>query len=216
MCYTDKNEHQNSKSNMNKRYLHHIWTRIRPIKTGYLLALFIVSAIICISALRSNNLTMLKLRNQVYTADKSNGNVEGALEQLRSYVGAHMNTSLTTDNDSVYPPIQLKYTYQRLVVAANSQNSSSSSQLYTQAEDYCQSLNSNNYSGRSRVPCVENYVSSHTTTTPSIPSSLYEFDFVSPVWSPDLAGWSLLVTIALLILTVLRFAIGFWFKRYAE
>jgi hypothetical protein len=201
---------------MNKRYLHHIWTRIRPIKTGYLLALFVVSAVICVFALRSNNLTMLKLRDQVYTADRDNGNVEGALEQLRSYVGAHMNTSLTTDNDSVYPPIQLKYTYQRLVAAAQAQNDSAGSQLYTQAEDYCQSLNSDNYSGRSRVPCVENYVSTHGSSAPAIPASLYEFDFVSPFWSPDLAGWSLLVALLFLVLTVLRFALGYWFKHYVE
>jgi hypothetical protein len=200
---------------MNKRYLHHIWTRLRPIKTGYLLTLFIVSAVVCVVALRGNNLHMLKLRDQVYTADKDNGNVEGALEQLRSYVGAHMNTSLTTDNGSVYPPIQLKYTYQRLVAAANSQNNSANSQLYTQAEDYCQSLNSDNFSGRSRVPCVENYVSTHGTSPSTIPSSLYEFDFVSPAWSPDLAGWSLLTTILLFVLTVLRFAAGYWFKRFA-
>jgi hypothetical protein len=201
---------------MNKRYLHHIWTRIRPIRTGYLLALFIVSAVICVFALRNNNLTMLKLRDQVYTADRNNSNVEGALEQLRAYVGAHMNTSLTTDNGSVYPPIQLKYTYQRLVAAAQAQNSSAGSQLYTQAEDYCQSLNSDNYSGRSRVPCVENYVSTHGSSAPSIPASLYEFDFVSPFWSPDLAGWSLLVTILFLVLTVLRFALGYWFKHYVK
>lgn len=201
---------------MNKRYLHHLWTRIRPIKTAYLLALCIVSALVCVLALRSNNLTMIKLRNQVYAADKSNGNVEGSLEQLRSYVGAHMNTDLTTDNNSVYPPIQLKYTYQRLAAAAQSQSNSTGSQLYTQAEDYCQSLNSTNFSGRSRVPCVENYVSTHNTTTPGIPPALYEFDFISPTWSPDLAGWSLVTSIALLVLTILRFAAGYFFKRYTQ
>ncbi len=201
---------------MNKRYLHHIWTRIRPIKTGYLFAVFIVSGLVCVLSLRSNNLTMIKLRNQVYTADKSNGNVESALENLRSYVGAHMNTDLTTDNNSVYPPIQLKYTYQRLASAAQTQTNDAGSQLYTQAEQYCESLNSSNFSGRSRVPCVENYVSTHNTTTPSIPAGLYEFDFVSPAWSPDLAGWSLIISIALLILTVLRFAAGYFFKRMTK
>lgn len=155
---------------------------------------------------------MLKLRDQVYAADKSNGDVEAALENLRSYVGAHMNTSLTTDNGSVYPPIQLKYTYQRLVTAAEAQSSASSSQLYTQAENYCQSLNSSNFSGRSRVPCVENYVSTHGSSAPTISPSLYEFDFVSPTWSPDLAGWSLLVTVLLFVLTVVRFGLGYWFR----
>lgn len=198
---------------MNKRYLHHIWTRIRPIKTVYLLILFIISLTICVFALRSNNLTMLKLRDQVYTADKDNGNVEGALENLRTYVGAHMNTNLETGDGSVYPPIQLTYTYQRLVAAAAAQSGDSNSQLYTQAEDYCQSLNSDNFSGRSRVPCVENYVSTHGSSVPTIPPTLYEFDFVSPVWSPDLAGWSLLVTVLLFIATVVRFGLGYWFKR---
>jgi hypothetical protein len=216
VCYTDKNEDKHSKSIMNKRYLHHIWTRIRPIKTSYLLTLFVISAVICIFALRDNNLTMLKLRSQVYTADKNNGNVEGTLEQLRSYVGAHMNTSLETGSGSVYPPIQLKYTYQRLVTAAEAQSSSVGSQLYTQAEYYCQQVNSTDFSGRNRVPCVENYVSTHTLSNPNIPSSLYEFDFVSPVWSPDVAGWSLVSSIVLLILTVLRFAAAYWFKRRVE
>jgi|SRR5581483_1236217 len=198
---------------MNKRYLHHLWTRIRPIRTVYLFMLFMISLVICIFALRDNNLTMLKLRNQVYTADKRNTDVEGSLENLRAYVGAHMNTSLTTDNGSVYPPIQLKYTYQRLVAAAQTQSASSNSQLYTQAEDYCQSLNSGIFSGRSRVPCVENYISTHGASVPTIPADLYEFDFVSPVWSPDLAGWSLLTTMVLFVLTVVRFGLGRWFKR---
>jgi hypothetical protein len=201
---------------MNKRYLHHIWTRIRPIKTGYLLTLLIISSLICVFALRSNNEHMITLRGQVYTADKNNGNVELALMNLRSYVGAHMNTDLTTDNGSVYPPIQLKYTYQRLLAAAQGQINGTSSELYTEAENYCQQLNPSNFSGRSRVPCVENYVSTHGASTPNVPSSLYEFDFVSPTWSPDLAGWSLIISIILLLLTVLRFAAGYWFKHYAE
>jgi hypothetical protein len=198
---------------MNKRYLHHIWTRVRPIKTWYLLALFLVCAIICIFALRGNNLNMVKLRNNVYAADKSNGNVELALENLRDYVAVHMNTSLTASAGGVYPPIQLKYTYQRLEVAAQAQVAPAGSQLYTNAENYCQQFDSSSFSGRSRVPCVENYVSTHGVVAQKIPPSLYEFDFVSARWSPDLAGWSLVVSIVLLFLTLLRFALGYWLEK---
>lgn len=159
---------------------------------------------------------MVKLRDQVYAADKNNTNVEGALEDLRTYVGAHMNTSLTTGGGSVYPPIQLKYTYQRLAAAAEAKSSSSNSQLYTEAEDYCQSLNSSNFSGRSRVPCVEDYISTHGSSAETIPANLYEFDFVSPTWSPDLAGWSLLVSMLLFVLTAIRFGLGWWFKHNVE
>lgn len=198
---------------MNKRHLHHVWVRIRPIKTGYLAAAFLVSATVCLLALRSNNLEMATLRNDVYTADKNNGDVEGALERLRAYVGAHMNTSLSTGNGSVYPPIQLKYTYQRLVQTAVDQAASQNSQIYTQAEDYCQQINPTGFSGRTRVPCVESYVSSHGVRTPTISSGLYEFDFVSARWSPDLAGWSLVLSILLLLATLLRAAAGYWFKH---
>jgi hypothetical protein len=200
---------------MNKRHVHHIWTQIRPIKTWYLFALFAVSATICVFALRSNNLHMVTLRNTVYAADKSNGNVEGALENLRSYVTTHMNTDLDTGNGSVYPPIQLKYTYQRLEATAQAQASSQNSQVYTDAEDYCQQFNPTSLSGRSRVPCVENYVSSHDTQAQAVPASLYEFDFVSAWWSPDLAGWSLLLSGLLLLATLVRFGIGYWFRHEA-
>lgn len=197
---------------MNKRHLHHIWTKIRPVKTSYLLGLFIVSGVICVFALRSNNLTMIKLRNNVYTADQENGNVEGALEKLRAYVGAHMNTNLDTGNGSVYPPIQLKYTYERLE-AAQQTDSANNSQLYTDAENYCQQLDSSAFSGRSRVPCVENYVATHGVSAQAIPPDLYEFDFVSAWWSPDLAGWSLVATIVIGIAAALRFIAGIWFKK---
>ena len=36
--------------------------------------------------------------------------LEAALEDLRSYVTQHMNTSLTAGSNGVYPPVQLKYT----------------------------------------------------------------------------------------------------------
>lgn len=156
---------------------------------------------------------MVKLRNNVYAADKSNGNVELALENLRDYVAVHMNTSLTASAGGVYPPIQLKYTYQRLEVAAQAQVAPAGSQLYTNAENYCQQFDSSSFSGRSRVPCVENYVSTHGVVAQKIPPSLYEFDFVSARWSPDLAGWSLVVSIVLLFLTLLRFALGYWLEK---
>ncbi|HEV2402990.1 MAG TPA: hypothetical protein VGS08_02195 [Candidatus Saccharimonadales bacterium] len=199
---------------MDKRFLHHIWTRIRAIKTIYLASAFVLSAVICLSALRSNNLTMSRLRSEVYTADKNGGNVEAALQTLRTYVGAHMNTALTSGSNSVYPPIQLRYTYQRLLQTAQAQSEAQNGHVYTQAEYYCQQLNPVSFSGRTRVPCVENYVATHGVHLPSIPAALYEFDFVSPKWSPDLAGWSLLVTALLLLATVLRYGLGYWARHW--
>jgi hypothetical protein len=190
---------------MNKRRLHHVWTTLRWIKPWYFLVLTIISAVICITALRDNNEHMLRLRDEVYAADKDNTDVASALQALQAYVTTHMNTNLSTGPNAVYPPIQLKYTYDRLVQAQADQAAASNSQLYTDAQNYCQSQIPTGFSGRYRVPCIEQYVQSHDTSLPKINDALYKFDFVTPVWSADLAGWSLLATAALALATVISF-----------
>ena len=202
---------------MNRKYLHHFWTRIRPIKTWYLLALTVVGALVCIMALRGNNQEMGRLRNAVYDADKNNGNVVLALQNLQQYVTRHMNTDLTGGASGVYPPIQLKYTYQRLQDAALAQAQASNSQLYTDAQHYCEQQNSTDFSGHNRVPCIEQYVTSHGgIKPPAIPDSMYKFAFASPSWSPDLAGFSLIAAILLGALTIVRFLLGWILKRLTK
>jgi hypothetical protein len=180
---------------MNKRRLHHVWKRFRVIKPAYLLALTLISAAVCVFALRANNEHMVQLRSEVYAADQANGDVEGALLKLQAYVTSHMNTDLSAGPNAVYPPIQLKYTYDRLVQAQGTQISENNSALYTEAQAYCQKIDPVDFSGHNRVPCIEQYVEAHGETIYPIPANLYEFDFLSPRWSPDLAGWSLVVSV---------------------
>ncbi len=184
----------------------HRFTNIRPI---YLLLVAVICGVVCVVALRSNNEHMLALRNAVYQADKSDGNVSRALDNLQAYVTAHMNTNLSTGKGSVYPPIQLEYTYLRIVKAEESSSKNANTGLYTAAEYYCQKLDPIDFSGRNRVPCIEQYVTSHGSSVPKVPAALYEFDFLSPSWSPDLAGWSLLATILLFILTGFLYTVQF-------
>jgi hypothetical protein len=181
---------------MNKRHLHHLWAKVRILKPWYFLAL------------RANNQHMAKLRTAVYSADKNDTDVQAALNQLQAYVTAHMNTNLTAGNTSVYPPIQLKYTYQRLQDAQSDQLANANTDLYTDAQHYCEQQDPVDFSGHNRVPCIENYVETHDAAQlPAIPDALYKFSFVSPTWSPDLAGWSLLVTIVFGLLFVLALAV---------
>ncbi len=198
--------------NMNKRFLHHIWTRIRPIKTWYVLAALILSASVSVVSLRNNYIGMTERRGAVYKADQNSGDVEGALQALRAYTAAHMNTDLEADN-GVYPPIQLKYTYARLVQAEHDRVDAINSQVYTEAQHYCEALYPGSFSGGPRVPCIEAYIKQHGASTKTIPDSLYKFDFVSPRWSPDLAGWSLLLSVVLFFLTILRFIVGRWLRH---
>jgi hypothetical protein len=203
---------------MNKKYWHHIWTtRVRPINVWYLLALTVISAIICVTALRNNNQTMGRIREEVYAADKNNTDVAKKLQELQTYVTSHMNTSLTAGNTSVYPPIQLKYTYERLQDAEKQKAASSNSQLYSEAQSYCEQQNSTDFSGRNRVPCIEQYVTDHGgAQAAAIPDGMYKFNFTSPTWSPDLAGWSLVAAILFAVLLALRLALGFVLARFTK
>jgi hypothetical protein len=200
---------------MDKRKFHHLLTKIVRIKPRYFLIIFILSGLVCIFALRSNNQTMLKLRYNVYQADQQNGNVEAALQQLRAYVYDHMNTNLASGPNPVYPPIQLKYTYQRLQQAAQSQADAINAQIYTDAQNYCQQQNSASFSGRTRVPCIEAYVQSHGVQPTQVPTALYEYDFESPAWSPDLAGWTLVLSVVALILFIVSYVLQRWSKKTA-
>ncbi|HET9850097.1 MAG TPA: hypothetical protein VFP35_00490 [Candidatus Saccharimonadales bacterium] len=172
------------------------------------LVAFIVSGVICLVALRHNNSQMVKLREAVYTADKNGGNVNAALNNLRTYVYGHMNTNLSAGSN-IKPPIQLAYTYQRLETAA--QAKAGNAGLYTTAEDYCQKVvpGSVSFYGAGRIPCVTSYITSHGGQPPAqVPAGLYEFDFQSPSWSPDLAGWSLVVAIIAGLATVITFILS--------
>ena len=200
---------------MNKRRLHHTWTKIRRIKPWYFLLVAVIATIFAVFALRSNNEHMLELREKVYSADKANGDTETALRNLQIYVTTHMNTNLNAGKNSVYPPIQLKYTYDRLVAAQSQQTSLTNEQLYTEAQRVCEQQNSRDVSGRNRVPCIQQYVQSRTTIpqATSVPDALYKFSFVTPKWSPDLAGWSIVVAILSYILFIVSFIANRWFKK---
>lgn len=184
----------------------------KALKPQYLLALALVSGTVCIFALRANNQHMLALKQTVYQADRSGGDVSGALQRLQAYVTTHMNTDLDSGNSSVYPPLQLVGTYDRLVQAQSALLQKQNSTIYTQAQEYCEKT----YPSASlfvRVTCTEDYAASHGMKAAApIPDSLYKFDFASPRWSPDLAGWSLAVTVIAAAAAIVSLLARLWLK----
>lgn len=196
---------------MDKRQLHHLWTHIRPIKAWYLAVAFVLCAGLHVVALRANYVGMTTLRQAVYEADKNNGDTEGALQKLRTYVGQHMNTELD-NGGGIYPPIHLKYTYDRLVKAEADRVEAINSEVYTTAQKHCEALYPGSFSGGPRVPCIQQYVKDHGTSIQHIPDAQFKFNFASPRWSPDAAGWSLVASVVLLGLALVRLAAGRWLQ----
>ncbi len=156
---------------------------------------------------------MIVLRDAVYQADKNSGDVEGALRNLREYVFSHMNTSLASGPNAVHPPIQLKYTYERLQAAQQEGLGQNNSQLYGQAQKACEAQGETT-TAQSTILCIQNYASAHGIQLAAIPEGLYKFDFVSAKWSPDLAGWTLVLAIVSLIGFVISFIYAWFMKRY--
>lgn len=176
------------------------------------LSLFLVSLLIFVIAMRDNNQTMVQLRDAVYEADKDNGDVNRAIDELRLYVYSHMNTDLSSGGNAIKPPIQLKHTYERLQAAEKQRVDAVNEKIYTDAQTYCERQNPTSFSGGTRVPCIEAYVSKNGAKPNIIPAGLYQFDFVSPSWSPDLAGWSLVLTSLFFICLAVSFTLNKWPK----
>ena len=155
---------------------------------------------------------MIKLREAVYAADKNNTDVKQPLGELQAYVTTHMNTDLNAGHTTVYPPIQLKYTYDRLVSSQSGNIAAANAKVYNDAQHYCEGQNSTDVSGRNRVPCIEQYVQTHTNQLPQIQEDLYKFAFVTPTWSPDLAGISMVLAILAGIAFVVSLILTLIFK----
>lgn len=198
-------------SRMNKRYLHHVWRVYRRARPWYFLVALAVCGTICVVSLRHNNEEMIRLRGKVYAADQNGSDVEGSLRTLRQYVYSHMNTSLSSGPNAVHPPIQLKYTYERLEQAQESALGRGDSALYQAAQSYCDNQSSE---GSQVITCIQQYAASHGVQLAAIPPSLYEFDFVSARWSPDLAGWSLLLAVLAALGFLVTAPYHWWAKRY--
>jgi len=192
---------------MAHRHLHSAHKKLQSICPWYFLVAAAVCGLICVYSLRQNNLTMIRLRGEVFAADKSGSNVERSLKSLQKHIYSHMNTNLSS-NSNVHPPIQLKYTYERLVQAEKARVSTANSQIYTQAQTVCQQQIPEGASGRGRIPCIDEYVTNHGgETEQSIPATLYQFDFASPGWTPDAAGLSMVVGIVLFGLFCIRWGL---------
>lgn len=200
---------------MDKRRAYHLLKVIKKVPGLLLVAFSLLFLVIGIFALRNNNLRMLELRAAVFEADKNDGDIESALRTLREHVYAHMNTSLTAGNNAIRPPIQLEHRYNRLLEAELAKKQSSNEQVYTDAQVHCEKEVPTGHSGSGRIPCIQAYVDTHGTKeqTITINKDLYTFDFLSPRWSPDLAGWSLVLSVIFFVLSAIRFLSSYLIRK---
>lgn len=195
---------------MHKRKLHHWYKKLRIVNAWYFLAAAVFFLVLGTSGLRQNYRTMDRLRQAVITADQRGGDMEKALNELRSFIFAHMNTDLSSGPTPIKPPVQLKGHYERLLAAEKERVKQTNVAVAAQAETVCREQFPQQGPNVARITCVQNYIAANAAKERAIPSELYKFDFKSPAWSPDRAGISLAIGAVSLVLFVLRLATERW------
>jgi hypothetical protein len=179
---------------------------LQRVKTWQLLVLLILAVFIAATFLRLNNIGMVQRRAAVIAADKV-GNQDDTIRRLydlQQYVSAHMNTDL---GKGVY----LEATYQRdsqsaLNAASNDQNPNGN--IYKKAQEVCAPRFSH-YS-TAYLQCTTSELAKYPASSDLIgavklPSaSAYLHDYESPLWSPDFAGWSVVVCVILILMILAR------------
>ncbi len=199
---------------MEKHKLYGYWHKYRRVSLVVLASGFIIFSVTSILFLRNNNLTMLKLKENVVQVDAKGGDVEKALTELRNYVFSHMNTTMRPSN-TTEPPLQLVSSYNRYIEQQQAKlTAAGQSDMYTAAQANCE----REYPTiAERVNCIQLFVAENGGALAEInfPSKdLYTFDFASPTWTPDLAGISIVLAVLFFVLLVIRLVAGFFIKAY--
>jgi hypothetical protein len=191
-----------------KHRLHHWYKVVRGLKTWQLLLVLLAALVVSAFLLRQNNLEMVRLRAAVEQADMQNGDVTKALLNLQHYVSAHMNTDLGEG-------IALQYSYQRAYEAAVQQAASSTNPqaaLYAKVEEECRPVFQRTQSFPAYTQCAHDKLSQLAPGQDALsalkapPADLYKITFTSPGWSPDLAGFSVVLTIIVTLMLIVRLA----------
>ena len=167
--------------------------RLERVKTWQLLILFVLVCFVAATFLRINNVGMIQRRSAVATADKSGNETQifNRLQDLQRYSTTHMNASSGV--------IYLQHQYERDSQAAIQRASAASSEnarVHAQAEAVCHPQ----YSG-----WLSKYPTSDKLKDPELPNTeLYRHEYTSPLWTPDFAGWSIVLAVVILVVIVLR------------
>lgn len=181
-----------------KQFLHR-WRKKR-IPTWLIVLGLMAMTSLSVYALRQNNLRMVRLRSAVVQADQNGSDVSAAIKALNNDVFHHMNTQIVR-------PVELVNTYNKAAQAAiEAANQAGGADLYQEGTAQCE---------RRGIPlssiaqCISEYALSHASgngpksiTLPD--KNLFVYTFASPVWTPDLAGFSLVITVVLILWLLLR------------
>lgn len=180
--------------------------RLQSIKTWQLVIIFILACFIAATFLRLNNIGMVERRTAVINADNAGdeSSVRNRLYDLQRYVSSHMNADM---GKGVY----LEASYKRAVQAAYEKVSSGGNpngNIYKKAQETCAPRFSS--WSLAYVQCTADELGKYPAGSSLVSSialpkaDMYLHSFVSPLWTPDFAGFSVLICVVIFIIILTR------------
>ncbi len=186
--------------------------QLQRIKTWQLVILLLLVGLVAATFLRLNNIGMVERRDAVKAGDETGDSdaLKNRLYDLQRYVSAHMNTDPGK--------IALINSYQRdsqkakeAAQAAGDNNPNGN--VYQKAADVCDPIGKAQgwrWPDPRYIACVDTELSKYPATNGPVAKielpdvNLYYHSFLAPVWSPDFAGWSLVICFILVVIIIGR------------
>lgn len=176
---------------------------LSKVATWQLIIIFLFALVISATFLRLNNIGMIERRSAVYTADEAGDKelVASRLVDLQHYVANHMNS----DPGQIVLENIYNQDYNEALQKASSAQSSN---LHKQIDTLCKARYPSNWTAY--FQCFIDQLNASPegkdiTNSAQFPAvAFYTHNYVSPLWTPDFAGWSVLVCIVLLTVIIIR------------
>ena len=183
--------------------------RLEHVKTWQLLIVLLLAMLVAATFLRLNNVGMVERRKSVLSADEA-GNLEdiqNRLYDLQRYTSSHMNANTGR--------IALEGQYQRdsqkAKEAAEANNQTGN--VYKKAAEVCDPIGIAQgwrWPDPRYISCIDGELSKYPAGTDpgsgiKLPDvKLYYHSFLSPIWSPDFAGFSVLACLIIALIIAVR------------
>lgn len=201
---------EHSFSVADKRHVKKSIKQLQRIKTWQLLILLVLMGLLAATFLRLNNIGMVERRTAVLQSDEAGDTtaLKNNLFSLQRWSASHMNAS----TDAFYLEKSYNKAVKKAVQKAN-QNTSNISKVAAKARRAADAVCQQRFSGYG-VGYSQCFAAEFAKAAPSQSDQLaapelprpgqYRHEFVSPKWSPDFAGWSLVICGVITVVIILR------------
>lgn len=222
------------KAKMARDHLKRTFGKIKrfKIKNWMMIPFLILLLFVDATLLRANHIKMTELRDAVMAADENGDDVEIAdkLVELKEFVFSNTVINITEENGGQVisfgtGPFYLEHQYLRAAQAALEKaeeemagDENPNGNIYGLAGQTCKALalaNGWTWDNANFINCMVTEINKYPsadeiqdTIIAKLPSTeLYRHNYASPVWTPSLLGWLMILTLVVIVVIFIRILI---------